>query len=141
MEKNNSVWKWLAVNLMVVVGGMMIRNFSVVFVCLRQIELYSGLDWEGTFKIQALSSSKPCYRQGHFPPDHIVHSPMQPVPEYFQGGGIHNLTGQPVPVSHHPHSNNFFLISSLNLFSSSSKPFPLVLSVYALIRCSSLVLL
>uniref|UniRef100_A0A8C3LPX9 Acyl-CoA dehydrogenase family member 11 n=1 Tax=Chrysolophus pictus TaxID=9089 RepID=A0A8C3LPX9_CHRPC len=41
------------------------------------------------------------------------------------GRGIHKLT---VPVSHHPHSKEFLPTSSLNLPSSSLKPFPLVLS-------------
>ena len=38
----------------------------------------------------------PCYRQGHLPLDQVAHSPIQPGLECFQGGGIHNLTGQPV---------------------------------------------
>ena len=42
-----------------------------------------------------------CYRQGHLPLDQVAHSPIQPGLECFQGGGIRNLTGQLVPVSHH----------------------------------------
>ena len=66
----------------------------------------------------------PCYRQGHLPLDQVAQSPIQPGLECFQGGGIHNLTGQPVPVSHYPyHKKPFCLYISFSL-----KPFPLVLS-------------
>ncbi|KAK4829131.1 hypothetical protein QYF61_002210 [Mycteria americana] len=40
----------------------------------------------------------------------------------FQGWGIYHLSGQPVPVFHHPYSKKLFLISSLNLPSFSLKP-------------------
>ena len=56
-----------------------------------------SVEWfelEGTFKI--ISFQPPCYRQGHLPLDQVAHSPIQPGLECFQGGGIHNLTGQPV---------------------------------------------
>jgi len=49
----------------------------------------------------------PCYRQGQILPHQVAHSPIQPGLEHLQGGGIHNLTGQPVLVSHHPHSKEF----------------------------------
>ena len=45
----------------------------------------------------------PCCRQGHLPLDQVAHSPVQSGLECFQGRGIHNHTGQPVPVPHHPH--------------------------------------
>ena len=45
-----------------------------------------------------------CYRWGHFPLDQVAQSPIQPGLECFQGGGIHSLSGQHVPVSCHPHS-------------------------------------
>ena len=48
-----------------------------------------------------------CHRQGHLPLDQVAHSPIQPGLEYFQGGGTDNLAGQPVPVSHYPHSEEF----------------------------------
>ncbi|KAK4821719.1 LOW QUALITY PROTEIN: hypothetical protein QYF61_000262 [Mycteria americana] len=41
--------------------------------------------------------------QGHLPIDQVAQSPIQPVLEHFQGWGIHNFSGQPVPASHHPH--------------------------------------
>jgi len=41
----------------------------------------------------------PCYVQGHQPPDQAAQSHIQPGLEYFQGRGIHNLLGQPVPVN------------------------------------------
>ena len=33
--------------------------------------------------------------------------PIQPGLEHCQGWGIHNLSGQPVPVPHHPHGEEF----------------------------------
>ena len=44
----------------------------------------------------------PCYVQGHQPADQASQSHIQPGLECFQGWGIHNLLGQPVPVRHHP---------------------------------------
>ncbi|KAK4810853.1 LOW QUALITY PROTEIN: hypothetical protein QYF61_008825 [Mycteria americana] len=35
--------------------------------------------------------------------DQVAQSPVQPDLECFQGWGIYSLSGQPVPVSHHPH--------------------------------------
>ena len=51
----------------------------------------NGLGWKGPFRS---SSFQP-------PLDHAAQSPIQPGLEHFQGWGIHNLTGQPVPVPHH----------------------------------------
>ena len=90
---------------------------------------------EGTFKI--ISFQPPCFRQGHLLLDQVAHSSIQPGLECFQGWGIHSFSGQPVPVSHHPHIKNFFLISSLNLCSSHLKPFPLILSLPALTESPS----
>lgn len=42
-------------------------------------------------------------------------NPIQPGVQQFQGWGIHSVLGQQVPVPHHTHSENFFLISALNL--------------------------
>jgi len=43
----------------------------------------------------------PSYVQGLQPPDQAAQSHIQPGLECFQGWGIHNLLGQPVPVCHH----------------------------------------
>jgi len=40
--------------------------------------------------------------QGHQPPDQAAQSHIQPGLEWLQGGGIHNLLWQPVPVCYHP---------------------------------------
>ena len=45
----------------------------------------------------------PCHGQGHLPLAQVAQSPVQPGLEPFQGGGSHSFSGQPVPVSHHPH--------------------------------------
>ncbi|KAK4821804.1 hypothetical protein QYF61_003833 [Mycteria americana] len=44
----------------------------------------------------------PCHGQGQLPLDQVAQSPMQPGLEHFQGWGIHNFSGQSVPVPHHP---------------------------------------
>ena len=41
--------------------------------------------------------------QGHISLDQVAQIPIQPDLEHFQGGGIHNFFGQPVPLPHHPH--------------------------------------
>lgn len=35
---------------------------------------------------------------------HVAQSPIPPALEHFLGWGIHNYSGEPVPVPHHPHS-------------------------------------
>jgi len=53
---------------------------------------------EGTSRIIKLQP--PHHRQGHQPPhlilDQAAQGPIQPGLEHFQGGGIHDLSGQPV---------------------------------------------
>ena len=49
----------------------------------------------------------PCHGQGHLPLDQVAQSPIQPGLGHCQGWGSHSLSGQPVPVSHHPHSKEF----------------------------------
>ena len=44
----------------------------------------------------------PCYMQGRQPLDETAQNHTQPGLECLQGWGIHNLSGQPVPVRHHP---------------------------------------
>jgi len=44
---------------------------------------------------------------GHLPLDQVAQSPVQPGLEHCQGGGIHSFSGQPVPVPHHPQSEEF----------------------------------
>ncbi|KAK4813670.1 hypothetical protein QYF61_017637, partial [Mycteria americana] len=57
--------------------------------------------------------------QEHLPLDQVAQSPIQPGLKHFQGWGIHNFSGQPVPVPHHPHSEEFLpyiLSKSTTLF-------------------------
>ena len=44
---------------------------------------------------------------GHLQLDQVAQSPIQPDLECFQGWGIYNLSGQHVPVFHHPHGKKF----------------------------------
>jgi len=48
-----------------------------------------------------------CPGHGHLPLDQVAQSPIQPHPECFQGGNIHNFSRQPVPVSYHLHHKEF----------------------------------
>ena len=62
---------------------------------------------EGTFKghlVQPL-----CNEQGHLQLDQVAQSPVQPELESFQGWGTYHPSGQPVPVSHHPHRKKCLL--------------------------------
>lgn len=45
------------------------------------------------------SSASPCNELGHLQPDQAVQSPAQPHFSSFQGWGVHQLSGQLVPVS------------------------------------------
>jgi len=71
--------------------------------CSHRIIEWFGL--EGTFKGHLVQP--PCSGQGHLPLDQVAQSPVQPDLECFQGWGIYHLSGQPMPVSHHPHCENF----------------------------------
>jgi len=69
-----------------------------------KIKEWFGL--ERTFK--TILFQTPCFTQGHLFLDQVAQSPIQLGLECLQGGGIRNLSGQLVPVSHHPHSKEFF---------------------------------
>jgi len=66
------------------------------------------IEWfelEGTLNITWFQP--PCHEQGHLPLDQVAQSSIQPGLERFQGGGSHSFSGQPVPVFHHPPSEEF----------------------------------
>ena len=64
------------------------------------------IEWlEGIFKDHLVQA--PCHGQGYLPLDQVAQSLIQPHLEHFQGEGIHNFSGQPGPVSHHPRRNEF----------------------------------
>lgn len=67
----------------------------------------------------------PHYGQGCHSLDQIAQGPIQPDLEHCQAWGIHSLSGQPLPVSHHALNKKCFL--KLNLPFFSLKPVPLVL--------------
>jgi len=71
--------------------------------CNHRITEWFGL--EGTLKI--IWFQPPCHEQGHLPPDQVAQSSIQPGLEPCQGGGSHSFSGQPVPVPHHPHGEEF----------------------------------
>jgi len=49
-----------------------------------------------------ISFQPPCHGYGHQPLDHAAQSHVQPCLKCYQRWGIHNLSEQPVPESHHP---------------------------------------
>ena len=64
------------------------------------------IEWfvlEGTLKI--IWFQPPCHEQGHLPPGCSELHPTWPEP--CQGGGSHSFSGQPGPVFHHPHGEEF----------------------------------
>ncbi|KAK4811770.1 LOW QUALITY PROTEIN: hypothetical protein QYF61_005338 [Mycteria americana] len=84
-----------------------------VFLVLRAPELDTVLqnriiEWfglEGT--LETIQFQTLCHGQGYLPLDQVAQSLIQPGLEPFQGGGIHNCSGQPVPVPHNTHSKEF----------------------------------
>jgi len=48
----------------------------------------------------------PCNKQGHLQLDEVAQRPIQSGLKCFQGWGIFHLSGQSVPVFHHPCSIN-----------------------------------
>ena len=63
--------------------------------------------WVGRDLIDHLVPT-PCHGQRHLPLDQVAQSLIQPGLEHSQGEGIYNFSEQPVPVSHHPQSKEFF---------------------------------
>jgi len=59
------------------------------------------IEWPGLKRTTVIQFQPPCYVQGRQSPDQAAQSHIQPGLECFQGWGIHNLLGQPVPVRHH----------------------------------------
>jgi len=66
--------------------------------CHRIVECF-GL--EGTFR--GHPAQLPCSEQGHLQLDQVAQSAIQPGLECFHAWGLHDLSGQPVPVFHHLH--------------------------------------
>jgi len=50
----------------------------------------------------------PCNEQGHPQLDQLTEGLIQPRLESLQGQGINHVSGQPVPVPHHPHCKKLF---------------------------------
>ena len=100
-----------------------------------QSRILESYELEGT--LEGPSSPNPCNEQGHLQLHQVAQSPVQPDLECLQGWSIHCLSGQPVPVPHHSYYN-FFLISNLNLFSSSLNLFRLVLSQQTVLKTLSI---
>ena len=72
------------------------------------LEFHKLTEWfglEGTLKITWFQP--PCHRQGHLLVGQAAQSPIQPGLERCQGRGSHRFSGQPVPVPHHPQSEEF----------------------------------
>ena len=66
------------------------------------------IEWfvsEETSKDHLVQPSR--HGQGHLSLNQVAQSPIQLDLECCRGWGIYHLSGQPVPVSHHPHSKEF----------------------------------
>ena len=86
-----------------------------------------SFELEATLKGHLVPRS--CKEQGHLPPDEVALSLVQP-----DCPGSHHLSGQDVPVPHHPPAKNFFRTSNLNPPSFPLKLFPLALPQGTLLR-------
>lgn len=97
-------------------------SFNKMFLgqCLhtRSERSQNGLGWKGSQKSPA-SIQPSCHGQGRLLLDRVSQSLIQPG--FFQGWGVHNFSGQPVPASQHPHCKEF-------LPSILSKPATFILS-------------
>ena len=103
-QELEGIWRnWISLKLPPWDAGVLSNTDLWKIPCFHRI-----IEWfrlEGTFEI--IQFQPPCYRQGHFPLDQVVQSPIQPGLQCFQEGGIHGPAGQPVSVSHHTHSKEF----------------------------------
>jgi len=80
--------------------GLKIRKTS------KKSRLNHRMVWVGRDLKDHLVPS-PCHGQGHLPLAHAAQSSIQPGLEHCQGGGSHSFSRQPVPLPHHPHSEEF----------------------------------
>jgi len=93
------------------VPSTVIKNtcITVFWLVSLQFQLFmASVEWfglEGTLKI--IWFQPPCHEQGHLPLDRAAQSSIQPGLGHCQGGGSHSFSGQPVPVFHHPHGEEF----------------------------------
>lgn len=49
------------------------------------------------------------HEQGHPSLDQFTYTPTKSGLEHHQVWGVHNSSGQPLPLTHHPYSTDFFL--------------------------------
>jgi len=89
-----------------------------------------SLELEGTFKGHLVQL--PCNEQGHLRLDQVAESLVQPGLESLQGRGFYHISGQPVPVPHHPHCKRLFPYIQLKSTSLSLKS---VAKMCILTRC------
>jgi len=73
-----------------------------VFTYIDKIVISFKLDFKGHL-VQL-----PCDEQGHLRLDQVSQSPVHPGLECLQEGGIYHLSGQPVPLPHHPYCKRLF---------------------------------
>ena len=74
-------------------------------ICSQEHRTTERCGWEGTFRGHL--AQPPCSEHGYLQLDQGAQSPVQPGLECFQGWGMHHLSGQPVPVLHHPYCRKF----------------------------------
>ena len=74
---------------------------------LKDHRIKESFELEGTLKGHLVQH--PCSQQEHLQLDQDAQSPSQPDLECLQGQGIRHISGQPVPVPHHPYSKILLL--------------------------------
>ena len=68
--------------------------------------IIKSLELEGIIKGHLVHL--PCNEQGHAQVDQVAQGLIQPHLESPQGRSMHHVSGQPVPVPHHPHCKILF---------------------------------
>ena len=109
-----------------------VYSFKPEFLSSQPSQIQNGFGWMGPLRSSSFNST--CCKQGHLPLDQVTQSPIQPGFECFQEGPSTASLGNQFQCLTTLSVKNFFLISCLNLPSSSLKTFPLFLLVYALLK-------
>ena len=63
---------------------------------------YNGVDWRGLHLVPTPRPGQGCHSAGE-----AAQGPIQPGTEHLQRWGTHSFSGQPVPLPHHLHSEEF----------------------------------
>jgi len=82
-----------------------LSRYSYSFSISTDHRILESLELEGTSEGHQIQL--PCNAQGQHSTGQVVQDLIQPGLESLQGWGINHISGQPVPVPHHPHCKRF----------------------------------